>query len=376
MVKAMVIGAGIGGLAAGIALQQAGFDVDVFERSEKPKEGGAGISLWANAIHALARLGISDTLRSASSPYAIGGLRTWNGTTLASIPMTELERKVSVPIIVLHRADLLAILLDACGVQRVHLGCQCVGFRQDAAGATAQFADGSHASADLLIGADGLNSVIRSALHGDQRPRYTGCTAWRAVAPFDIQAVRATESWGFGRVFGQVPMSGSRVYWYATKNGPEGEHSTCEKDDLLRLFRGWHAPIEQLIEATPQSAILRNDIYDRPVLRSWGKGRVTLLGDAAHPMTPYLGQGGCQALEDAVVLAKCLSANETIESALHAYESERTPRTNALVKRSRLIGRIAQLEHPIVVNLRNTAFKLVSPSLQASQLARIVSHEV
>jgi 2-polyprenyl-6-methoxyphenol hydroxylase-like FAD-dependent oxidoreductase len=376
MVKAIVIGAGIGGLAAGIALQKAGVDVHIYERAEELKDIGAGISLWANAIQALRRLGLGDELLAASSPYNIGGLRLSDGTKLVSVSMSELERKVGIPIVVLHRAELLALLLQAFESERVSLGRRCTGVEQVRDSITARFADGTHTSADVLIGADGLNSVVRSTLYGEQRPRYAGCTAWRAVVPFDVDAVRATETWGSGSVFGQVPMSGNRVYWYATKNVPEGGSSPHEKSDLLRLFRGWHCPIEQLIESTPESAILRNDIYDRPVLPHWSEGRITLLGDAAHPMTPFLGQGGCQAIEDAVVLAKCLSTHQTVASGLQAYDTERAPRANALVKRSRLIGRIAQLEHPLAVRLRNTAFKFLPPRLQSSQLARIVGHKV
>src|SRR5262245_1008639 len=375
MAKAIIIGAGIGGLAAGLALRQLGVEVQVYERAKDLKEVGAGISLWANGIHALRELGLGDTLKGVSAPYAIGGLQKSDGTTLVAVSMTELERKVGIPIVVLHRAELLVLLIDALKPERVHLGHRCVGFHQDTGGVKARFADGSFKGADLLVGADGLNSVVRSELYGDQQPRYAGCTAWRAVVSFD-ETVRATESWGYGSVFGQVPMSGNRVYWYATKNAPRGQRSDHEKRDLLQLFRGWHAPIEKLIDATPEAAILRNDIYDRPVLRSWSKGRVTLLGDAAHPMTPFLGQGGCQALEDAVVLGKSLRAKKHIESALQAYDKARLPRANLLVTRSRFIGRIAQLQHSIAVQLRNAALSFLTPRLQATQLIRIVSHKV
>lgn len=374
--RAIVIGAGIGGLAAAIAIRQAGLQVKVFERAAALRDVGAGISLWANAIHALGRLGLAGPLQAASAPYAIDGLRTWDGRRLVSVSLAELEHQVGVPIVVLHRAELLAMLREACGERDVQLGASCVSVHQDADGVRATFADGSSAQADVLIGADGLYSVVRSALHGERPPRYAGCTAWRAVVPFPAQAVQAAESWGHGSVFGQVPMSGNRVYWYATKNGPEGQRQGNEKAELLRLFHDWHAPIGELIEATDASAILRNDIYDRPGLKSWGRGCVTLLGDAAHPMTPYLGQGGCQALEDAVVLGHCLREARTVEAALRAYERQRIPRANALVDRSRLIGRVAQLEQPWIVYLRNSAFQLVSPSLQARQLARIVGHRV
>ncbi len=372
--KAIVIGAGIGGLAAAISLRQAGVEVELYERATSLRDVGAGISMWANAIQALERLGLGNALRAASIPYAIDGLRTSDGAVLTSVSMTTLKRTIGVPIVVLHRAELLRMLLDAFGSKHVHLGAQCSDFQQDAAGVCVQFQDGYHARADFLVGADGLHSVVRARLHGDQPPRYAGCTAWRTVVTFDAQAIRATESWGYGSVFGQVPMSDNRVYWYATKNGPEEQHYANEKDELLRLFSAWHAPIRELIEAADESAILRNGIYDRPCLKAWGKGLATLLGDAAHPMTPYLGQGGCQALEDAVVLGQCIRETSAIDRALRNYEVHRIRRTNAIVKRSRLIGRIAQLENPIAVQLRNAAFKLVSPNLQARQLARIIGH--
>ena len=171
-------------------------------------------------------------------------------------------------------------------------------------------------------------------------------------------------------------MTGNHVYWYATRNAPAGKHYPSEKAELLHHFQGWHDPIPELIEATDESAILKNDIYDRPCLKSWGKGCVTLLGDAAHPMTPFLGQGGCQALEDAVVLAQSLRSAAGVEQTLRTYEARRIPRTTALVNRSRMIGRIAQLQNPLAVALRNAAFSLVSPRLQVSQLAQIAGHKV
>lgn len=376
MVKAIVIGAGIGGLAAAIALRQAGVEVTVFERAEALNAVGAGISLWANAIHALGQLGISESLQAVSSDYSLCGLQSPDGKVLVSVSMSELQRNVGVPIVVLHRAELLSLLLNALGTEQVRLNHRCIGFYTDADKVIVEFADGSREIADLLIGADGLNSIVRSELYGKQRPRYFGCTAWRAVVPIDSTIAHATETWGNGKIFGCVPMSGNRVYWYATHNEPEARQFDDDKEKLLQLFRGWHSPIEQLIRATPEKAILRNDIFDRPILRSWSKGRVTLLGDSAHPMTPFLGQGGCQALEDAVVLGKFVGTQNNIEAALQAYDRVRVPRANAIVRQSRSIGRIAQLQHPIAVRIRNAAFAFVTPKFQANQMIRIIDHKV
>ena len=372
MPKALIIGAGIGGLSAAIALRQAGLDVEVFERAEIIEEVGAGISLWANAIRALDTIGVGAAVRAASVQYAVGGLRASDGTVLTQISTDELGRLFGTPVIVMHRADLVAALLDAIASGTLSLGCRCVSVRQDDDGVTAEFANGRTASGDFLLGADGLNSVVRAALHGSAPPAYAGCTAWRAVVPCDTTAIRASETWGAGNLFGQVPISGNRVYWYAAKSAPPGERPAA-KSELLRLFGGWHDPIRALIEAAVESEILQNDIFDRPPLRSWGTGRITLLGDAAHPMTPFLGQGGCQAIEDAAVLGRRLHATSDIPAALRAYETERIPRANAFVRRSRQVGRVARWRNPLVVALRNGLLKRLDPERQARQLARLIS---
>ncbi|HMB07038.1 MAG TPA: FAD-dependent monooxygenase, partial [Isosphaeraceae bacterium] len=200
-------------------------------------------------------------------------------------------------ILLLHRAELLGALLDAAGREVVRLGAECVGLEQDAQGVRARFAAGHEARGDVLIGADGLHSAVRSALFGPAKPRYGGYAAWRAIARFDLDRLTPGETWGPGRRFGQWGMSDGRAYWYATQTVAEGQGDPPQgrKRGLLDRYRGWHTPIGELVEATDESAILRNDIYDRPPLSRWGLGRATLLGDAAHPMTPDLGQGACQA---------------------------------------------------------------------------------
>jgi 2-polyprenyl-6-methoxyphenol hydroxylase-like FAD-dependent oxidoreductase len=371
-VNALVIGAGIGGLAAAIALRRQGIDAHVFERAPKLTEVGAGISLWANAVRALDVLGLGEMVRAASQPYEVAGLRAADGEVLVTLPADELERQFGVITIIMHRADLLALLQSATPAAGLSLGKTLTAFSQDANGVTATFHDGSNARGDVLIGADGLHSTVRAAVLGDMPPRYAGCTAWRAVVSFARETVRASESWGRGRIFGQVPMSGGRVYWYATHNRPAGLKSNGAKAELLHLFGGWHRPVRALIETTDDSAILRNDIYDRAPVSRWGSGRVTLLGDAAHPMTPYLGQGGCQALEDAVVLARCLGESGVLPQALRDYESVRRPRANKFVKRSWQAGRLAQLENPVAVALRNALMRRSPRRLHAKQLAELI----
>jgi 2-polyprenyl-6-methoxyphenol hydroxylase-like FAD-dependent oxidoreductase len=372
MSRCIIVGAGIGGLAAGIALRRAGVEVDVFERADSMGAVGAGISLWANAITGLDRLGVGAAIRDRSVAYTAAGLRTWDGKHLSALSPEMLRARFEPAIVVMHRADLQAILLAAFGSPGVRTGMQLTGVRQEPERAVASFSDGTSAEADCLVGADGLHSVVRAHLHGKSEPRYAGCTAWRAVVPSAGGPPQASESWGRGRVFGQVPMAGGHVYWYATHNEPAGGRNISEKAELLRSFGSWHAPIGALIEAADETKILRNDIYDRRPLATWGRDRITLVGDAAHPMTPYMGQGGCQAIEDAVVLGQCLQQRGDIRASLRAYEARRIRRANTFVHRSHVAGRIAQLENALAVGIRNALIKAAGPRLQTSQILRLI----
>ncbi|CAN5847324.1 FAD-dependent monooxygenase [soil metagenome] len=375
-IKALIIGGGIGGLATAIALRNVGVEVAVFERVAQLHEVGAGLSLWANAIKALKLLGLAESINKISIPEVQGGIRAWHGEVLTTTSTEELQRALGQPNIVLHRAELHAALLNALKTEPVHFAQLCTGFQQDVDGVTAHFADGAQVRGDLLIGADGLHSVVRAQLHGKQKPRYAGYTAWRSLVDFAPEQLLPGETWGAGVRFGQVPMSGQRAYWFAAKNAPEGARSPeGEKAELLRIFRDWHVPITALIEASAENTILRNDIYDRPPLRHWGENRVSLLGDAAHPMTPNLGQGACQALEDAVVLARCLRDRKDIPAALRVYEAQRIPRTNSIVTQSRRVGEIGQWERPLAIQLRKFLLKQVVARIQTQQIIRMVGYD-
>jgi 2-polyprenyl-6-methoxyphenol hydroxylase-like FAD-dependent oxidoreductase len=386
--RAMIVGAGIGGLTAAIALRRAGIETTVFERAGEIKEVGAGILLAANAVRALGQLGLFHEVSQLGTPASAGLIYSWRGDTLAEVPARELEKRSGAPSVAVHRADLQRFLLKEVGEKNVVLGAECSGFEQDEAGVTATFIDGTVERGELLIGADGLFSTVRARLFGREKPRYAGYTAWRAVVEPGRDLLpwgSGFESWGRGARFGCAHIGGGRVYWFATRNAPEGKRdgpvgSPSEpKAVLTRLFDGWHHPVPDLISETRESAIRRDDLYDRePLSGSWGQGRVTLLGDAAHPATPNLGQGACQAIEDAVVIARCLeqvvqsNAKAGVPTALRRYEVLRGERTAWIVRRSRALGRIGQIESPLLCRLRDAALKVTPTRLQLRQLERVM----
>lgn len=371
----LIIGAGIGGLVAALALQQAGFAVRVFERAYEIREVGAGLTLWPNAVKVLQRLGLDEMLRDLGLPEtAMSGFYSAQGKLLASLSPAEIEDKLGAPTIVIHRAEFQAALREKVGPDALQLGARFVAFEQDENGITASFADRQRVRGRLLIGADGIHSSIRQQLFPQSIPRYAGYTAWRGVAAAVPQMIG--EFWGRGLRFGIAPLSRERVYWFASRNASENATETSEgrREELLAMFKYWHPAITTLIEATPVEEILHNDIYDLKPLSHWSEGRVVLLGDAAHAMTPNMGQGACQALEDAFVLAQALWHTQSIAEALHVYQQKRLARANMVITRSRQIGIIGQWEHPFACWLRDRALMLTPRHLLIRQLASVASH--
>jgi FAD-dependent urate hydroxylase len=376
----LIAGAGIGGLATAIALRQAGIDVEVFERAPALLEVGAGISLWPNAVKVLDRLGVGAPIRAASVTAYRGGIHDWRGRLLAPADSDEIVREFGAPTLIVHRADLLDALYQAAGPERVRLGAQVQRFTQDDDGVDVCLSGGTTVRGNVLIGADGIRSAVRAQLFPQVQPRDARQATWRGITPFAAppDATFWGETWGAGTRFGALPIAGDRVYWFAVRNAAAGtpDNAAGHKAEITRLFGAWHAPIPQLIAATPESAILANEIYDLPPMQSWTHKRVTLLGDAAHATTPNLGQGGCQAIEDAIVLARALHEIGDVEAALRAYEAQRIGRANMITELSRRVGIMAQWTHPAACWLRNTLATATPRWARMRMLRPIVGFEV
>lgn len=376
---AVVVGGGIGGLATAVALHRRGWRVTVLEQAAGFTEVGAGLTLWSNALAALDAMGLGEQVRGTGSISGPAGTRTPDGTWLTRIPAGRLEEEFGVTAVGIHRAVLVDLLRAALPASALVAGAEVVGARADAPATVTYRRDDElgEVRADLVVAADGINSRLRRTLWADPgRVRYSGITAWRAVTPEPWAGELSSGiTWGPGQEFGAVELGDGRVYWFGAVNAPQGERAADEMAEVRRIFGDWHDPIPRLMEATPAGSVLRHDLFHLdPMPGSFVRGRVALLGDAAHAMTPHLGQGACQAIEDAVVLAAVLDDHDDVDEALAAYDGLRRPRTRQVARTSRLSGRIGQqLTNPLAVAARNRLLRVAPPRVAMGQLARFAT---
>jgi 2-polyprenyl-6-methoxyphenol hydroxylase-like FAD-dependent oxidoreductase len=362
--KAIIVGAGVGGLTAALALRRAGIETAVFERAADVTavQLGGGIHLWHNGMRGLERAGVADQVAALGGRAAAverAEFSSSKGKTLASWPIAELEREVGAPTVGVVRPELHRVLLAALEPGILRLGAAFVAFREDGGGVVARFEDGSEERGDVLVGADGLRSTVRSQLHGAEEPHFAGYASWQALVDYEDE--REAPPGLFRVIFGRGArflhywVGPGKLYWegiFATQAGaadPEGGR----RQAALERFSGWRRPVEDILRATNDAAVNRSDIYVRRPLGKWGTGHVTLLGDAAHPMTNALGQGANQAIEDAIVLARCLSEVDDPVAGLRQYEECRIGRSRSMVRISSFMSKLSRMKQPPVVVLRD-----------------------
>lgn len=363
MVQIAIIGGGIGGLTAALALQQTGFQAEVFEQAPALLDVGAAIAIWPNAMRVLEHLQVSEKILQHAGVVAELQWMDQNGFLLNRVGISNTKS----PAIALHRSDLQRALLQALPQSSLHLGHTFVDHEQRGEKVIARFANDRSIEADFLIGADGVHSRVRAQFIDDGAPIERGYTVWRGISPTTPAAIppaAGIELSGRGKRFGIGPVGLGRTGWWAAAN-------TDYTDRLTDLYAGWFAPVSELIEATPPSTILKTTATDREPNKHWGAGRMTLLGDAIHPTTPNLGQGGCLSMEDASVLARCFEKYGASEDALRNYERHRYSRTATLTKISRYYGSVGQWESVWARALRRIPLSL-TPELLAQRLIQIV----
>ncbi|MEQ1729440.1 MAG: FAD-dependent monooxygenase [Vicinamibacterales bacterium] len=355
-----IAGGGIGGLALAAVLQEfGGIEYRVFEQAPELKAVGYGLTLQKNALQALDAVGLGHHVRTKGEPIRLGQIRQPSGRVLASAP---------IQLCAIHRATLLSALAERVPATAIHTGQRLE----------------APTDATVTIAADGLHSTFRRQVApGEAELRDSGYTAWRGLAPRTADIDRAlaaravSEAWGRGTRFGVVPVDARRVYWFAVAPVEPLRDPELAWRFLHDTFRDWHQPIGFLLEQTSPDTILESRIVDRLPIPTWHAGRVILLGDAAHPMTPNLGQGGCQAIEDAVVLGHllrlCRDGHLAENEVAARYEARRRTRAYDIVSQSFEIGRIARITNPVVVALRDLAFRFMPARIQERRLASILT---
>jgi 2-polyprenyl-6-methoxyphenol hydroxylase-like FAD-dependent oxidoreductase len=371
--KIVIIGAGIAGLTAAIAMARKGLDAEVYEQAPELKEVGAGVGLWGNAFRALRAIGLADEVVRLAGGPAGSGVKRPDGTWLLYQPHEVVQKRWGAGFASVHRAELHRLLADQVDPSAIHLDARCTGISDAGDGVRARFADGREVEADVLVGADGAHSVVRTALLGPSPIRYRGYTTAGALTPAGSVPVPrdGSETWGRGIRFGVAPTSGERVVWYAVWKAPAGE-AGVSTEHLLRLFGRWHEPVRAVIEATPPDTMVRKDVYDRLPGRRWTRGRVALIGDAIHLMTPDLGQGACQAMVDAVTLADCLAQGGSLDAALVSYQRQRWRNAAFTTVLARTFGNMGQLDRHLTCGARDALVRAMPLSVQLRQLDLVV----
>lgn len=371
--KIAILGAGIAGLSTATVLEKLGFEYSIYESTKSMEPVGAGLGLGANAIKAMKHLGIADEVIASGKELESFDILDQKGRLITKTDTQRLNQQFGLNNFTIHRARLHEVLLKHIDVQKLHLNKRCTSMKSHGNGLELCFEDGSVDHSDYLIVADGIHSNVRKQLVPASQPRYSGYTCWRGVLNYPTKGLQSSESWGKEGRFGIVPLDDNLLYWFACVNARQNDQSlkAYGAGEIGKLFQSFHEPIPSIIAATQNQEIIWGDIFDLKPLARYAFGKVLLIGDAAHATTPNMGQGACQALEDAAWLKTLLSNAQDLEEVFRRFERIRLKRTHWVTQQSRSIGKLAQLSNPFLVGLRNGLFRLIPERVNEKQLKRL-----
>lgn len=353
----IIIGAGIGGLSTAIALQAKNIDVEVFDAAPLLSAIGAGILLPPNAMAVLEQYQLSDQIESIGHPVKSFVILDHRGKSITQTSASYRMQNREYYTIALHRGVLQQVLLHAFGKEKVHTGYECVRVESTPEGVGVDFKNAVSKSGNFLIGADGIHSVVRKQMFPNSSLRYSGQRCWRGIANFSLPPKwlnQFTEIWGNGSRFGFVQISNDQVYWYATQHQKDANVGDPERpNDLLQEYSHYCAPVQELISHTKPEAFIHTFLHDLSPLAQWHQQSTVLMGDAAHAMTPNLGQGGAQAIEDSFVLAEQLAKYDSPAKAFQQFQAGRIKKVRQVVNQSWQVGKVTNLSNPWMCAVRN-----------------------
>lgn len=367
-----IIGAGIGGLSLAIALEQKGISVRLFEQAEQFKPVGAGIILANNAMQVYRKLGLKETIEENGNRISAMNITQENLVPISEVDLAYFENKHKVKNIAIHRGTLQEILINALKTTEIHLDHRLVSIDTIENNFFLCFENGKRIHSATLIGADGIKSQVRNILLPGKQIRKANQVCWRGVTDFALPNQyknELNEAWGKKDRFGFVQIAENKVYWYALKSFNGSIQEFTEKD-LAMQYAKYHPLVKDIINSTPIKSINTAEITDLKPSYHWYSKQVCLIGDAAHATTPNLGQGACQAIEDADMLAECLNKYET-NKAFEIFQKLRLPKAHKVVKTSWMLGKIAHLSNPLFIKLRNQTMRMVPSSINRKQSEEI-----
>ncbi len=369
-----IIGGGIAGLTTAIAFQKAGYAPVVFEAAETLKPVGAGLGLAANAIKALAKLGIKDKVVEKGRILSSFTIKDEKDKTITYTDSVKISRDYGLDNFTIHRAALHEALLSEIPKAQLYTGKKCTDIIVQESNIQLLFKDGSSFNTDYLIAADGIHSPVRQKLVPASVPRFAGYTCWRAVIDNNTLKIdNSYEIWGSKGRFGAVPLADNKLYWFSTVNSTPN-NARFKNFTLLNLkdwFKEYPVEIKAILSQTSEDALIWNDIIDLKPIPQYAFGNILLLGDAAHATTPNMGQGACQAIEDAAVLYDELLKGGELSSVFLRFEKRRLKRTHFITNQSARIGKIAQATHPLMIKVRNALFRSIPGNIKDKQFKKL-----